>query len=107
MDEQGFDKLAGDELKRLDQALAAVAELEVDFNGDVITVELPDRSTFVINSHRAARQIWLSAEMSASHYSFDPQAKCWRDTKGGEELWARVEGALGRKLSRKVSLRLS
>ena len=105
MDEQGFDKLAGDELKRLDAALGAIAELEVDSTGDVITVEFPDGARFVINSHRAARQVWVSAEMSASHYAWDQTLGRWFDTKSGEELWDRLGGGVSRKLGREVKLR--
>ena len=105
MDEQSFDKLAGDELRRLDAALGAIAELEVDSTGDVITVEFEDGATFVINSHRAAKQVWVSAEMSASHYAFDAKLGRWFDTKSGEELWDRLSGGVSRKLGREVKLR--
>jgi CyaY protein len=105
MDESTFDKLAADELKRLDAALGSIDELEVDSTGDVITAEFPDGATFVINSHRAARQIWVSAEMSASHYALDAASGRWIDTKSGEELWARIEAGAARKLERKVKLR--
>ena len=105
MDEQVFEKLASEELKRLDAALGAIAELEVDSTGDVITVELAGGSTFVINSHRAARQIWVSAEMSASHYSFDARLARWFDTKNGEELWDRISAGLSRELGRPIALR--
>jgi CyaY protein len=105
MDEKRFDQVAHDELARLEQAFGTLGELEVDSTGDVLTVEFEDDSTFVINSHRAARQIWVSAEMSASHFNFDEQLARWFDTKSGEELWARLEGATSRKLGREVELR--
>jgi CyaY protein len=105
MDEKTFDKASHDELSRLEGAFAAIGELEVDSTGDVLTVEFADGSTFVINSHRAARQIWVSAEMSASHFNLDEKAGRWFDSKGGEELWLRLEGAASRKLGREVKLR--
>jgi CyaY protein len=104
MDEKRFEQAAHDELERLEKAFGDLGELEVDSTGDVLTVEFEDDSTFVINSHRAARQIWVSAEMSASHFNFDEKLGRWFDTKGGEELWAKLEGATGRKLGREVTL---
>ncbi len=103
MDEATFDKLAADELKRIDSALGAVDGIEVDSTGDVITIEFDDGARYVINSHRAARQIWLAAELAAAHYSRDEAGK-WIDTRGGGELWARLEEVLGNKLGHAVKL---
>ena len=104
MDDAKFDKLAADELKRIDAALGAVEGIEVDSTGDVITIEFEDGARYIINSHRAARQIWLAAELAAAHYSRDDAGQ-WIDTRGGGELWARIEEVLGNKLGRKVALR--
>ncbi|GAC1344816.1 MAG: hypothetical protein NVS2B9_05080 [Myxococcales bacterium] len=105
MDEATFDRLAADELKKLDQKLGELAEAEVDSTGDVITIEFADGARYVINSHRAARQIWLSAEMRASHYGWEPGGRRWLDDKTGEDLYARIEGVLSERLGRPVSLR--
>lgn len=105
MDEATFDKLAGDELKLLDQKLGELDEAEVDSTGDVITLEFADGAKYVINSHRAARQIWLSAEMRASHYSWQAGSRRWLDDKTGEDLYARIEGVLSARLGRPVRLR--
>ena len=99
-----FDRRATDELKALDQALGELPELDVDSNGEVLSAELPGGSTLVINSHRAAGQIWLSAEMKAAHYTHDPATNSWRDDKTGEDLHARLSAVLTRKLGRAVTL---
>ena len=105
MDESQFDKLAGAELKALDEALGALEGLEVDSNGEVITVGFDDGGApMVLNSHRAARQIWLSAEMKAAHYSWDEARQCWLDARSGEELHARLSVVLTKKLGRGVAL---
>ena len=104
-DEQAFEHAAHDELSRLEKAFGDFGELEVDSTGDVLTVEFEDDSTFVINSHRAARQIWVSAEMSASHFNFDEKLGRWFDSKSSEELWLKLEGATSRKLGREAKLR--
>ena len=51
----------------------------------VIRLDLRDGTRIVINSHRAARQIWMAAVASAWH--FDPGADGkWRAAKTGDEL---------------------
>jgi CyaY protein len=105
MDEATFDRLAADELKKLEQKLGDLPEAEVDSTGDVITMEFGDGAKYVINSHRAARQIWLSAEMRAAHYGWDAGSRRWLDDKTGEELYGRIEGALSARLGRPIRLR--
>jgi CyaY protein len=105
MDEAMFDRLAGDELKKLEHKLGELPEAEVDSTGDVITMEFMDGAKYVINSHRAARQIWLSAEMRAAHYGWDAGSGRWLDDKTGEELYGRIEGALSARLGRPIRLR--
>jgi len=104
MDETTFDKIATAELKQIDAALSSVSGIEVDSTGDVINIEFDDGARYILNSHRAARQIWLAAELAAAHYSRDDQGK-WIDTRGGGELWARLEEVLGNKLAHAVKLR--
>ena len=104
MDEATFDRLATDELEALDGVLGDLDGVEADSSGDVITLEFADGARYVINSHRAARQIWLSAELRASHYSWDAGAAGWRDDKTGEELHARLSALLTTRLGRAILL---
>jgi CyaY protein len=70
-------------------------------SGDVLTIEFDDETRYVINSHVAARQIWLAADRSAWH--FDPNADGrWLDRRTGSELWATVHELLTKKLGRPV-----
>jgi CyaY protein len=104
MDEATFDRLAADELKDLDGKLSDLEGVEVDSSGDVITLEFEDGSKYVVNSHRAARQIWLSAEMRASHYGWRAQGGSWADDKTGEDLHARLSELLSARLGRAVRI---
>jgi CyaY protein len=77
-------------------------ELFAELAGDVLTVEFNDHSRYVINSHLAARQIWLAAERSAWH--FDPgEDGRWVDRKSGAELWTKVGELLALKLGHPVT----
>jgi len=91
MDEASFDSAARAELTRIEDALADVDpdDVEVSTSDGVLRLELRDGTKIVINSHRAARQIWMAAVASAWH--FDPAADGrWRAAKTGEELRATV-----------------
>ncbi len=89
MDEATFDQAARDELRHLEDAFAAVDpdDVDVSVSDGVLRLELRDGTKIVINSHRAARQIWMAAVATAWH--FDPaDAGAWRASKSGEELRA-------------------
>ncbi len=87
MDEAEFERVAGDELHALEDAFADVDpdEIEVSTSDGVLRLDLRDGTRIVINSHRAARQIWMAAISTAWH--FDPVGpSVWRAAKTGEEL---------------------
>lgn len=89
MDEPQFDKAARDELVAIEDAFANVDpdDVEVSTSDGVLRLDLRDGTRIVINSHRAARQIWMAAVASAWH--FDPSVDgSWRASKSGEELRA-------------------
>lgn len=100
--EHEFETRADETLRKLESALGGVDGLEVDLESGIVTVEFDGGLKYVLNSHRAARQIWMAAESSAWH--FDPVGERWIASKTQEELWATVEGVLTRKLGRPVSL---
>lgn len=87
MDEAAFDKVAREELRAIEDAFADVDpdDVEVSTSDGVLRLDLRDGTKIVINSHRAARQIWMAAIASAWH--FDPaDGGGWRASKSGEEL---------------------
>ncbi|HWO11740.1 MAG TPA: iron donor protein CyaY [Polyangiaceae bacterium] len=102
--EKAYQERAFPELAALVEALDAFPdELFAELAGDVLTVEFDDQTRYVINSHLAARQIWLAAERSAWHFDCAPDGR-WLDRKTGAELWPTVAGLLGKKLGRPVTL---
>jgi CyaY protein len=87
MDDAEFDNAARDELRNLEDAFEAIDpdDVEVSTSDGVLRLDLRDGTRIVINSHRAARQIWMAAVASAWH--FDPAGEgVWRAPKTGEEL---------------------
>ncbi|MDB4958207.1 MAG: hypothetical protein JWO36_5776 [Myxococcales bacterium] len=89
MDESSFDQVARDEIRHIEDAFADVDPdlVEVTSSDGVLRLELSDGTKIVINSHRAARQIWMAAVASAWH--FDPTSDGrWVAPKSGDELHA-------------------
>ena len=89
MDEQAFDHAARDELRALEDAFADVDpdEVEVSTSDGVLRLDLRDGTRIVINSHRAARQIWMAAVASAWHFDPGDDGR-WHAAKSGDELRA-------------------
>jgi CyaY protein len=102
--EHELEKRADDELKKLTRALDEVDDLECDLQMGVLTISLADGARYVVNSHRAAKQIWAAAELTAWHFDPQPGGR-WVATKSGDELWSTVERILTNKLVRAVKLR--
>ena len=102
--EKAYQERAFPELAALVEALDAFPdELFAELAGDVLTVEFADQTRYVINSHLAARQIWLAAERSAWHFDCAPDGR-WVDRKTSGELWQTLAQLLGKKLGRGVAL---
>ena len=105
MDETRFDELADTELQALVQALGALEDrCDIELGGGILTIEFDDGTKFVVNSHRAARQIWLATGLVASHCSPEEKSGRWLDSKTGADLRAILADAVGRKLGAPVSL---
>ena len=104
--EADYDARAMPELTRLVSALDAIDDegVEAELAADILNIEFSDGTKYVVNSHRAARQIWLAAERSAWHFDWDPVKSRWIAAKTGEELWSVIETAVGARLGHGVQL---
>jgi frataxin len=98
MDDSSFEKLANATLKGL---MAAIEDAmpdaleDIDLQGSVLTLELVDGGTYVINKHAANHEIWLSSPRSgAAHFAFDAASGSWLPTRGGEDLHQRLSAEL-------------
>jgi CyaY protein len=104
MDDQAFDHAARDELRALEDAFADVDpdEVEVSTSDGVLRLDLRDGTRIVINSHRAARQIWMAAVASAWHFDPGDDGR-WHAAKSGDELRA----TLARVVRERIGLALA
>ncbi|MEO1230160.1 MAG: iron donor protein CyaY [Myxococcota bacterium] len=100
-----FEILADETLERMVEALSDLEDdrLEADLESGVLTVRFEDGAKYVVNSHRAALQIWMAAGTTAWHFSWNGQE--WRSSKSDDELWATVNDRIGAKLGQPLDLR--
>jgi iron-sulfur cluster assembly protein CyaY len=106
LSEAEYEERALPELRALIDAFDALEldGLEAELASDILTLEFSDGARYVLNSHRAARQIWMAAERSAWHFDWDREKRAWIAHKTGDELWATLERVISEKLGKSVKL---
>ena len=84
MEDSDFDKMAREELAFIEDQFMDIDpdEVEVSSSDGVLHLDLRDGVRIVINSHRAARQIWMAAVADAWHFDYDASDKRWWSSKG-------------------------
>ncbi|NUO49479.1 MAG: iron donor protein CyaY [Polyangiaceae bacterium] len=103
--ESEFERVADKELTRLRQALDdSSIEAEVELEMGILSIEFPDGAKYIVNSHRAAKQIWMAADRSAWHFDPDLSTGKWTATKSGDELWSALEGTISKKAGKPFKL---
>ena len=105
MDDAAFDAIAHDEMAYLEERLGELDPDDVDMtvSAGVLRLDLRDGTKIVVNSHRAARQIWMAAIATAWH--FDPlDDGRWLATKTNEELRPTLARLLRERLGLAVQL---
>jgi CyaY protein len=106
MTDAEFDRAADDTLHALERALSELDPDEVDaeLSSGVLTLTLADRQKVIINSHRAARQIWMAAFRQAWHFSpvVESGKTAWKTER--DELYATLARLLGERLGRPISV---
>jgi CyaY protein len=106
LSEEQYDALAFPELAALVRALDTIEhpDVEAELANDILTIEFVDGTRYVVNSHRAARQIWMAAERNAWHFDWNPEKHRWIAGKSGDELWATVSRAIEKRLGVPIAL---
>ena len=103
--EADFERAADKELQKLRQALDdSGVEAEVELEMGILSIEFPDGGKYIVNSHRAAKQIWMAADRSAWHFDVDLGSGKWTATKSGDELWSALERTISTKTGKPLTL---
>ena len=105
LSEAEFDELAATTLRALLDAIDQLGDgVEAELSADILSLEFEDDAQYVINSHRAARQIWMAAEREAWHFGFEASSSQWIASKTDSELWKTLETVLSTTLGRELKL---
>lgn len=104
MTESEFSRLADDTLRRIEHAVeSADAGFDCALTaGSVLEIEFVDGSVIVVNKQAAAQELWVAAKSGGFHYRWDGTG--WRDTRGGEELFAALSRLVSSQSGRVVVL---
>jgi CyaY protein len=106
MDDKLFDTIAEQELTHLLHALDSCDpdDLEVELSMGVLTISLAGGERVVVNSHRAAGQIWMAAFKTAWHFTPHDEAGRWVWRTEKDELRATLSRLLSEKVGRQIPL---
>jgi CyaY protein len=107
LSDSAFDHVADKLLNGLLDQMADLEDesLDVELESGVLTIAFDTGVKYVVNSHRAARQIWASADSTAWH--FEPRNGQWISTKTKEDLYDVLEERLSNRLGRRIHLKKS
>ena len=64
------------------------ADIDNQRVGGMITLVFPDASQIVVNLQKPLQEVWLAARSGGYHFKYREGA--WRDTKTGDEFFARL-----------------
>lgn len=88
MDESEFHRAIDAILDRIEGAAEASAGVEADREAGVLTLTCPDGSRLIVNRQTPSREVWVAARSGGYHFAWRDGA--WRDTRAGDELFARL-----------------
>ena len=95
--------LALEILELLAYELEANTDLEVDYDGKMLSIELNPNQTYLINFHEPTNQLWVSSPISgAHHFSFNDNQ--WLSTRDGTGLNALLTAELKYQLGYNLDL---
>ncbi len=72
-------------LETISISLENVDELEVDFDGKILSIETATGQQYLLNFHGPTNQLWLSSPITGAHH-FEWIDEMWRSTRSPEVL---------------------
>lgn len=106
MDESRFDQLAQAAFKKLQLGLDPLdADLvDLEFSGDMLTLTTADDQKCIINTQRAARQLWVAGDGEGLHFDYHETAGRWVDDRSRKiDLFGFVAEWVGKTTGRRVT----
>jgi len=102
MSDNSFEQLAQVEFARIFEKLDGEDGFDIDLQGGILTIEMEEGGTFVINKHAPSGEIWLSSPVSGA-WHFRNIKGDWIATKSPNPklevlLYGELTGLLGRQI---------
>lgn len=85
LDEVRFHQIADKTIDGLAETIEAELgdKIDVDVQGEILTLELPDGGQYIVNKNTPLKQIWLSSPRSGAwHFEWDGAPERWLSTRG-------------------------
>lgn len=77
-------------LDRIERCVdTADVDIECDRSGNVLTLEFDDGGKIIVNLQPPMHEVWIAAKAGGFHFRHVDGA--WRDTRGGDELFAALQ----------------
>jgi iron donor protein CyaY len=80
-------------MESLADKLEANKDLDVDYNGKMLSIELNSGQVYLINFHEPTNQLWLASPVSGAHH-FSLKENQWQSTRDGTGLNALLAAEL-------------
>jgi len=62
-------------------------EIDYEMQGGVLTLSFVNGSKIIVNTQKAAHQLWIAAKSGGFHLDYDEDLKTWKtDSAQGEDL---------------------
>lgn len=72
-------------LDSLVEAFEKLDTIEVDYDGKILQICLPDGKQYLINFHGPSNQLWVSSPFSGAHH-FEHKKGNWQSTRANIDL---------------------
>lgn len=69
-----------------DQLDASELDVDIDNNGNLLTIELEDGSQLILSRQEPLHQLWLAARSGGYHFNYDQQQDLWLCDNSGDSL---------------------
>ncbi|PWI31887.1 iron donor protein CyaY [Vibrio albus] len=89
MNDTEFNQLADQALNTIEEMVDdSGADMDYETHGNVMTLEMDNRSQIIINKQEPMHEIWLASKSGGYHFSY--QNEQWICSRSGRELLALV-----------------
>ncbi len=104
MDESEFHARVDAILTAVEDALAD-SDVDADATGGILTLDCSAGGKIIVNRQTPNREIWVAARSGGFHFRFNGAA--WIDTRGGEDLAARLARVIAEQSGESIAIALA